>query len=134
MVKYTFQVIAREDKGMILGVDYNKSPKTVFRTRSTNPIVKIDDPLLYNKEEEAVVMESVFLEKKAEKQVVEAMSVELLVAVAVGVLVCVVIFVGIVYNCSKKKGEDKDFELESSIDDDEESDSESDSEPEENYQ
>jgi hypothetical protein len=32
MVKYTFQAIAREDKGTVLGVDYNKSPSVDFRT------------------------------------------------------------------------------------------------------
>ena len=31
-VGYLFQVIAREDKGMILGVDYNKSKTTKWRT------------------------------------------------------------------------------------------------------
>lgn len=30
-VVYVFQVIAREDKGVVLGVDYNRSPKAMFR-------------------------------------------------------------------------------------------------------
>ena len=37
---YTIQAIAREDKGMILGVDYNKSPIAKFTSgRTTNILV-----------------------------------------------------------------------------------------------
>ena len=35
-VEYTFQVIAREDKGSLLGVDYNKSKTTTFMTSRLN--------------------------------------------------------------------------------------------------
>merc|ERR1712117_810904 len=41
---YTYQVIAREEKGL-LGVDYNRSPKTVFTTLKSNTIVDKNDPL-----------------------------------------------------------------------------------------
>jgi len=140
MVDYTFQVIAREEKG-ILGVDYNRSPKTVFRTRSTNPTVKRNDPLPVTavthevaREDEDVAVEPVYDKDQAEKQVVDTMSLELLVGIAIGVLVCVVIFAGIIYNCSKRKNEDKDLELESSIgDEDEEEEDEDDDETEEDY-
>jgi len=40
---YEFQVIAREDKG-ILGVDYNKSEKTRFKTVNTNSSVCTENP------------------------------------------------------------------------------------------
>jgi len=137
MVDYTFQVIAREEKG-ILGVDYNRSPKTVFRTRSTNPTVKKSDPLPANqvgtRGKEEVTGEPVYDKEQAEKQVVDTMSLELLVGIAIGVLICVVIFAGIIYNCSKKKGDDKDLELESSIgDEDEEEEDEDEDETEEDY-
>jgi hypothetical protein len=32
-VEYAYQVIAREDKGIVLGVDYNRSPTITFRTQ-----------------------------------------------------------------------------------------------------
>ena len=37
-------MIAREEKGL-LGVDYNRSPKTVFTTRKTNIPIDRNDPL-----------------------------------------------------------------------------------------
>ena len=35
-VEYTFQVIARENKGSFLGIDYNKSKLTTFKTSRLN--------------------------------------------------------------------------------------------------
>ena len=35
-VEYTFQVIAKEDKGSILGVDYNRSELSTFKTSRFN--------------------------------------------------------------------------------------------------
>jgi len=42
-VIYLYQVIAREDKGMILGVDYNKAKPVEFRTSSFNKEISSDD-------------------------------------------------------------------------------------------
>ena len=39
-VNYVFQVIAREDKGGLLGIDYNKSDQIEFKTSSYNSNVK----------------------------------------------------------------------------------------------
>jgi len=41
-VLYTIEVIAREDKGLIMGVDYNRSPKTKFQTSRYNDNVTPD--------------------------------------------------------------------------------------------
>jgi len=91
-VEYTYQVIAREEKGLLLGVEYNRSPKTFFTTNSKNTEVSI--PLSGDE---------------------DAISLEVLLGIAIGVLICVVVLAGIVYNFSKKKVSDKDLDLESSL-------------------
>ena len=35
-IMYQFQAVAREDKGVIGGIDWNKSPTVEFKTSSTN--------------------------------------------------------------------------------------------------
>lgn len=53
-IHYSFQAVAREDKGMVGGVDYNKSPIVDFKTTtSVSPIInptKKDHPDLWQKE------------------------------------------------------------------------------------
>ena len=43
-VPYMFQVIAREDKGPVLGVDYNKSGRIEFKTSSLRPETNYKPP------------------------------------------------------------------------------------------
>ena len=45
-VEYTFQVIAREDKGSVLGIDYNKSELTTFKTSRLPRPLNSNDPKL----------------------------------------------------------------------------------------
>ena len=45
-VEYTFQVIAREDKGSMLGIDYNKSELTTFKTSRLPRPLNSNDPKL----------------------------------------------------------------------------------------
>ena len=51
-VEYTFQVIAREDKGSMLGIDYNKSKLSTFKTSRLNsnnqPFSNLPRPLNSN--------------------------------------------------------------------------------------
>ena len=42
-IEYSFQVIATEDKGRILGVDWNKSPIVKFRTSNKDSDMNISD-------------------------------------------------------------------------------------------
>jgi hypothetical protein len=37
-VDYQFQAVAREDKGPIVGIDWNKSPLTDFKTSMHNKV------------------------------------------------------------------------------------------------
>ena len=46
-VEYQFQVVAREDKGIVGGIDYNYSPTIDFKTSAYNPEVK-DPPEVVN--------------------------------------------------------------------------------------
>ena len=46
-VEYQFQVVAREDKGIVGGIDYNYSPTIDFKTSAYNPEVK-DPPEVIN--------------------------------------------------------------------------------------
>ena len=45
-VEYTFQVIARENKGSMLGIDYNKSELTTFKTSRLPRPLNSNDPKL----------------------------------------------------------------------------------------
>ena len=45
-VEYTFQVIAKEDKGSLLGIDYNRSELTKFKTSRLPRPLNSNDPKL----------------------------------------------------------------------------------------
>jgi len=110
---YTYQVIAREEKG-IFGVDYNRGDKTVFGTslqnRELGLEVKQDDPF---KGHQGVG--PVYSESQRTKNLVAGIQVELLMVIIVGALVVCIVTVGIVYNFLKRKAPEKDQELNSSM-------------------
>merc|ERR1711990_1165298 len=143
---YTFQVIAREEKGL-LGVDYNKSPKTVFTTRKTNIVVEKDDPLPASRssekeeegnlssEEEVIPVYNpeptnsrTIINGEIKDNDVLGMKLEVFMGIVIGSLIVVIVAIGIVYNCIKKNQSEKDIELQfdsdSEDDDDEEDDEE----------
>jgi len=124
---YTYQVIAREEKGL-LGVDYNRSPKTVFTTLKSNTIVDKNDPLpashegdshsvdhdedqrpVYNTE---VKTGSSILNPAATDSAILGMKLEVFMGVVIGGLIVFIVAVGIVYNVFRKKDLEKDIELE----------------------
>lgn len=138
--EYTYQVIAREEKGL-LGVDYNRGEKTTFTTNKHNRDkgleVKPDDVLQVrvNTEtgedggEEKLLPNKdgvipTYSDSQRTKAIVVGLQVEVFMGIIVGVLVISVVAVGLIYNCVKKKGPEKDLELNSSMydDDDEEGD------------
>jgi len=146
--EYTYQVIAREEKG-IFGVDYNRGDKTVFTTSRQNRErgleVKPDDPLVVHNSDvdggrqgQGVV--PVYSESQRTKTLVGGMQVELLMVIIVGALVVCIVTVGIVYNFAKRKGPEKDLELNSSMcgndddDDGEDGDEEDEDEEEDEFE
>jgi len=135
--EYTYQVIAREEKGL-LGVDYNRGEKTTFTTslynRDQGLEVKQDD-LLFEEEGRRVV--PVYSEAQKTRTLVAGLPVELLMGGVVVLLVILVVSVGVIYNCVRMKRPKTDIELDSSIygeneeDDGEEGDEEEEEEEEE---
>jgi len=124
---YTYQVIAREEKGL-LGVDYNRSPKTVFTTLKSNAIIAKDDPLPtshdssdqdeeHNEDQRPVYSPEVktgstILNPAATDSAILGMKLEVFMGVVIGGLIVFIVAVGIVYNVFRKKDLEKDIELE----------------------
>ena len=124
-----FQVIAREEKGL-LGVDYNRSPKTVFTTLKSNTIVDKNDPLPASHEGDGsspsekhsedkrpvyspeVKTGSSILNPAATDSSILGMKLEVFMGVIIGGLIVFIVAVGIVYNVFRKKDLEKDIELE----------------------
>jgi len=146
-LQYTFQVIAREEKGL-LGVDYNKSPKKVFTTRKTNLVVEKDDPLpveetdhTNNKEQEQEVIpvynpeptSRPFMNGEIKDNDVLGMKLEVFMGIVIGSLIIVIVAIGILYNCIKKNQTEKDIELQFDSDSEDEEDEENDAEEEEEF-
>jgi len=144
---YTFQVIAREEKG-VWGVDYNKSPKVTFTTRMSNTVVARDDPLppsssgeaektkteveavipVYNPEPTNV---RTIINGEIKDNEVLGMKLEVFMGIVIGSLIVVIVAVGIVYNCIKKNQTEKDIELQFDSDSEDEEDSDEEEEEEE---
>jgi len=145
---YTFQVIAREEKG-VWGVDYNKSPKVSFTTKKSNSVVAKDDPLPPHKtdsvektkteEEEAVIPVynpeptniRTIINGEIKDNEVLGMKLEVFMGIVIGSLIVVIVAIGIVYNCIKKNQTEKDIELQFDSDSEDEEDSEEEVEEEE---
>merc|ERR1712086_873276 len=101
-INYVFQVIAREDKGGLLGIDYNKSDQSEFKTSAYNSNVKPTTPK--PAQEPAVVPKTTGTDN--------------------GIIVCsivlLLILVGLVYKltCAKKTEDIDDDDDEDEHDDD----------------
>jgi len=147
---YTYQVIAREEKGF-RGVDYNRSEKKKFTTKKANNEVNKDDPLPTVKnnddsetvehyaEEESGELKPVYnqdvkidrgpkLNPEANDNAILGMRLEVFMGIVIGSLIVGIVAVGIIYNCVRKKPSDKDIELEFESEEEEESSDEEDEE------
>jgi len=118
--EYTFQVIAREEKG-ILGVDYNRGEKTTFTTslenRSQGLEVKAEDPLKVDQEgEEAKELVPVYDSSQTPKYVKAGLPIELMVGLIIAVMTATIITIGFLYNCLRRKRPEKDLEINTSSD------------------
>lgn len=130
-VEYTFQAIAREDKGQVLGIEYNKSPKTHFKTSAyneevqpspaeVNPTVSVyNNPPKgeTNPNPEVVKGEEV----SASTGPFGRLSLEVIAIIVVCSVVVLLIVVGLVYKlaCAKKSDEDEDSDDDDDDEDDE---------------
>ena len=136
-------MIAREEKG-VLGVDYNRSPKTKFTTKKSNEVVEKDDPLPAHVEEnndqevDNEVVKPVYnpevkksikgplLNSEVSDNAILGMKLEVFMGIIIGSLIVFIVAIGIVYNCFRKKQTDKDIELEFESGSEEESSDEDD--------
>jgi len=142
-LEYTYQVIAREEKGL-WGVDYNRGEKTTFTTsiqnRDQGREVHLEDPVReshsdFNGNVTTREYDPVYDISQRPKQLVAGIQIELLVALIIALLVVCVVCIGLLYNCLRRRAPVKDLELSHSKydgeGDDEEEDEESDDDDEE---
>ena len=147
-VEYTFQVVAREDKGIVGGIDYNYSPTVDFKTSAYNPEVKGppevinigggggNDRLngLNSLDTPATQINSVkpssdprsVPKRPEDKDLNEVnLSIELIAIIVVCSVVFILIVIGIIYKlaCAQKSQDDQD-------DDDDDDDDDEDDIPE----
>lgn len=136
-VNYVFQVIAREDKGGILGIDYNKSDLTEFKTSAYNSNVKpttpkparkpevvpkatgTDNGIIESPESRQELQEEVVREENGGK-LLAGFNIELIAIIIVCSIVLLLILVGLVYKltCAKKTEDIDDDDDEDEHDDD----------------
>ena len=120
-VDYQFQAVAREDKGSVIGVDWNKSEVTDFRTSAYNTEVtdktqnsKDINQLDSHAEDKNDVNPSLaptssdVRRQEGEKGPELVLSIELIAIIVVCCVVFLLIVVGIVYKlaCAQKSGDD----------------------------
>jgi len=143
--EYTYQVIAREEKGL-LGVDYNRSPKTVFTTKKRNIQVNKDDPLPTTQSSGHGQNTNIVTQSPRNvtgvapiygfepKTTIVGLQLEVFMGIIIGSLVVSIIVIGIIYNCVRRKEGEKDLELDSSIGYDEDDDEEDEEDDEDEYE
>lgn len=115
-VKYMFQAVAREEKGIIGGVDWNKSPTATFLTSTANrastsartprPRQKSDKSAVMSKYPEVDDDDAQGLDEGG----VLGLSIEIFVIIVVAVLLLCLIIVGILYRLLCGKSDDMDDE------------------------
>ena len=151
-IEYQFQAVAREDKGPIVGIDWNKSPLTDFKTSVHNkevsrnpppvepPIIPVptsssiqssvdrDKASTTNQASAAAVPTSETSTKESSESILP-MSIEVLAIVVVVGVAVLLVFVGVAYRLFCAKSGPVDEESCAGDDhDDEEDDDESDQE------
>jgi hypothetical protein len=140
-LEYTYQVIAREEKGL-WGVDYNRGEKITFTTsiqnRNQGREVLLEDPVRersdFNGNVTTREYDPVYDVSQRPKQLVAGIQIELLVALIIALMVVCVVCIGLLYNCLRRRAPVKDLELSHSKYDgegDDEEEEESDEEEEE---
>jgi len=126
-VLYRFQAVAREDKGAILGIDWNRSPERDFKTSQHNKEVEPtssaatedDDNYQLNAADKDIITPNV-VENQDQNPIFTLTVWKIGIIVVCGV-VFLLIIVGVVYKfaCSKKS-EDSDIEEDDEDEDDDE--------------
>jgi len=107
-VPYNFQAVAREDKGPLFGVDWNKAPIVSFRTSRLNREVKEEpEPEVDLSTRQPYATSTSTLSPIAERGkagvVFQGVTVELLAIIIVGGFIVVLILIGLVYKCLRRK-------------------------------
>merc|ERR1712226_719124 len=138
-LEYTYQVIAREEKGL-WGVDYNRGEKTTFTTsiqnRDQGREVHLKDPLRVphmdsNGNVTTQEYNPVYDISQRPKQLVAGIQIELMVALIIALMVVCIVCIGLLYNCLRRRAPVKDLELSHSKYDGEGDDEEEESEDDE---
>lgn len=117
-VPYNFQAVAREDKGPVMGVDWNKAPIVSFKTSRLNREVKEEpEPEVDLSTRQPYATSTSTLSPIAERGkagvVFQGITVELLAIIVVGGFIVILIIIGLIYKCFRSKSVDS-----SDLDDD----------------
>lgn len=110
-VPYNFEVVAREDKGPLLGVDWNKSAMVQFRTSRLNQLVEeVPEPEVDLSTRHAYVPPPTTISPLTERGqpglVFQGVTVELMAIIIVSSFIVLLILVGLVYKCFQTKSVD----------------------------
>jgi hypothetical protein len=120
-VDYTYQAVAREDKGIIGGIDWNKSPQTDFKTSAYNTEVKPSVP-------DGKISPASSASPDVLVQEPDMFSIEIIAIIVVCSVVFLLIVVGAIYKlaCTKKAEDfdDDDDDGDGDGDDDDDDDDE----------
>jgi len=130
-VKYAFQAVAREEKGAIGGVDWNKSPQAVYQTSTTGgqeytggertPFARFDNEKSELKGVRVTESDAFDYDTTVGPKVRGwGMKLEIFILSCVGLLVLLLITVGVIYRfgCAGGKKLDEDEESAADSDDD----------------
>jgi len=107
-VPYNFEAVAREDKGPVLGVDWNKSPTVSFKTSRLNREFKeVPEPEtdLSTRQpyKTSTTTLSPIVERGQAGLVFKGITVELMAIIIVSGFIVLLIGVGLVYKCLRTK-------------------------------
>merc|ERR1711902_326770 len=112
-LQYTFQVIAREEKGL-LAVDETDHTNNKEQEQEVIPV--------YNPEPTS----RPFMNGEIKDNDVLGMKLEVFMGIVIGSLIIVIVAIGILYNCIRKNQTEKDIELQFDSDSEDEEDEEND--------
>lgn len=113
---YQFQAVAREDKGYMIGIDYNKSPVTDFRTSLHNKEVAPSLPPQQQENVEngksQVMAAPSTISQRINEEEATVLTVELIAIIIVCGVVLLLVVVGVIYKftCGKSSHVDEDDE------------------------
>jgi len=123
-VPYNFMAVAREDKGPVMGIDWNKSPIVKFKTSRLNHQVEVPPPSpeidvsTRQPPPSTSTTHSPLVERGEPGVVFQGITVELLAIIVVSGFIVILIIISLVYKCLRTKSVLDSTDLDEEEDDD----------------